>query len=236
MADTKQQKRPGDVFTPRAATVNESMYVRRPKLEERLIDAIDANKYIVIHGESGNGKTWLYKRVFNDAGVHYDTVNLSTVINAGSLEEAFRQKLGEFGVGDKIAEETNASVGAKPLNIGVDHNFRTESKFYPKSPFVSLLQRIRYRANGNKAALVLDNFETIINNSEALNQLAALPDEQRPFFEDMYESLGYVQNDLDHANVILDGSWPSAVPQLQRALEDAWKIARERGYDRDWTQ
>ncbi|HYJ31446.1 MAG TPA: ATP-binding protein [Allosphingosinicella sp.] len=174
MGSTGQQKRPGDVFTPRAATVNESMYVRRPKLEERLTDAIDANKYIVIHGESGNGKTWLYKRVFNNAGVHYDTVNLSTVINAGSLEGAFRQKLGEFGVGDKVLEETSSSAGAKPFNVGFEHEYRTGSQFYPKSPFVSLLERIRYRANGKKAALVLDNFEAIINNQEVLSQLAAM--------------------------------------------------------------
>jgi hypothetical protein len=174
MAGTGQRKKPGEVFTPRAATVNESMYVRRPKLEERLIDAIDANKYIVIHGESGNGKTWLYKRVFDEADVHFDTVNLSTVINAGSLEGAFRQKLGEFGYAEKASQETHSSVGAKPFNVGIEQNLKTGSQFYAKSPFISLLERIRYRANGKKAALVLDNFETIINDTQALQQLAAM--------------------------------------------------------------
>lgn len=45
-------KQPYEVFTPRAAHANDTMYVHRPKLEEHLIDAIGSSKYIVIHGES----------------------------------------------------------------------------------------------------------------------------------------------------------------------------------------
>ncbi|GIX19851.1 MAG: hypothetical protein KatS3mg120_1527 [Erythrobacter sp.] len=70
---TRIPKEPSEVFTPRAATVNNSMYIPRPKLEERLLDALDSNKYIVIHGESGNGKTWLYKRVFAEKGIYFES-------------------------------------------------------------------------------------------------------------------------------------------------------------------
>ena len=85
---------PDKVFTPRAPQVNDRMYVQRPKLEQRLIDAFNANKYIVIHGESGNGKTWLYKKVFAENEIHVDVLNLGQATSTGSLEEAFKQKLG----------------------------------------------------------------------------------------------------------------------------------------------
>ena len=54
---------PNDVFTPRARDINENMYVDRPDLERRLVDALKGDKYVIVHGERGNGKTWLYKRV-----------------------------------------------------------------------------------------------------------------------------------------------------------------------------
>ena len=159
---------------PRAAQVNDSMYVHRPKLEQRLAEAVDSNKYIVIHGESGNGKTWLYKRVFAANDIHYDVVNLSSVVNTGSLDNAFRQKLGEMGYSEMTAQETNTSVGGKPFGVGAEHSMKTSHQFPNKPPFNALLERVAYRAHGKKGVLVLDNFESIIGDTAALKQLGAL--------------------------------------------------------------
>lgn len=167
-------KKPTDVFTPRAAQVNDSMYVHRPKLEQRLAEAVESNKYIVIHGESGNGKTWLYKRVFAANNIHYDVVNLSTVVTTGSIDAAFRQKLGEMGHSDLVSQETNTIVGARPLGIGAEHTMKTAQQFPVKPAFNALLERVAYRAHGKKGVLVLDNFESIIEDSNALKQLGAL--------------------------------------------------------------
>lgn len=71
---------------------------------------------------------------------------------------------------------------------------------------------------------------------EVRRHLSMLSDDVRPFFADMHERLFHAEDDLDYARAVLDGSWPSAVPQLQRALDEAWRIARERGYDRDWPE
>ncbi|RZT56972.1 AAA domain-containing protein [Sphingomonas sp. BK036] len=167
-------KKPTDVFTPRAAQVNDSMYVHRPKLEERLIDAIDSNKYIVIHGESGNGKTWLYKRVFAANNIHYDVVNLSNALVAGSLDAAFRQKLGEMGYSQMVTQETNTTVGIRPMGMGAETAMKTSQQFPLKSGFNALLERVAYRAAGRKGVLVLDNFESIIGDEDSLKQLGAL--------------------------------------------------------------
>lgn len=168
------KKRPSEVFTPRAPTVNASMYVRRPSLEERLIDAFDSNKYIVIHGESGNGKTWLYKRVFAENDIHYEVVNLSSVASAGSIEGALRQKLGSVGYQLTTKSETTATAGARPMGMGIDWQNKSLSENVGMSPFHLLLGYTRDQARGNRAALVLDNFESIVGDTEVLKQLAGL--------------------------------------------------------------
>lgn len=130
---------PDKVFTPRAPQVNDRMYVQRTKLERRLVDAFNANKYIVIHGESGNGKTWLYKKVFAENNIHVDVLNLGQAAATGSLENAFKQKLGEWGRPTTVSQETHSSGGFKPAGIGVDHSLSSSQTFYAKSPFMALV-------------------------------------------------------------------------------------------------
>ncbi|MGN6594327.1 AAA family ATPase [Sphingopyxis terrae] len=168
------KKRPSEVFTPRAAQVNASMYVRRPLLEERLIDAFDSNKYIVVHGESGNGKTWLYKRVFAENDIHFDVVNLSSVASAGSIEGALLQKLASIGFRVQSKTETTSTAGVRPWNVGVDWQNKIISENIGTSPFHLLLKHTRDQARGSRAALVLDNFESIVGDDAALKQLAGL--------------------------------------------------------------
>ena len=62
----KKRPKPDTVFTPRSAEVNEKMYVSRERQEEALKKAVGGSKNIIIHGESGCGKSWLYKKVFSE--------------------------------------------------------------------------------------------------------------------------------------------------------------------------
>jgi MoxR-like ATPase len=63
MALIRADLKPEDVFTPRAATVNQSMYIDRPQLERSIETSLRVKFHLIIHGESGTGKTWLYKKV-----------------------------------------------------------------------------------------------------------------------------------------------------------------------------
>ena len=51
------RKRPQEVFTPRAAEINENMYVNRPNLEIRLKRAIQGSYHVIVYGDSGSGKS-----------------------------------------------------------------------------------------------------------------------------------------------------------------------------------
>lgn len=229
-------KKPSDVFTPRAAQVNDTMYVHRPKLEERLIDAIESSKYIVIHGESGNGKTWLYKRVFSANDIHYDIVNLAQVVVTGSLHLAFSEKLGDMGYSQVTVQETNTTVGFKPI---ADHAMKTTQVFPAKSAFIALLERIKTRAHGKKAVLVLDNFESIISDEAALKQLGALiisADEEAVAKHEVQVVIVGVPGNLKETITRLNNAGPIAnrlteLPEVARMTENEAIDLIKRGFE-----
>ncbi len=53
-----------------------------------------------------------------------------------------------------------------------------------------------------------------VKGSRDVDSLVALVDE-------LHEALANTEDDLNHKNCILDGSWPSAVEQLEAALDRA---------------
>lgn len=166
---------PHQVFTPKSFEVNDSMYVRRSELETRLIDAFPSNKFIVIHGESGNGKTWLFKKVFADQGIFYEVVNLGNASGADSLDKAFGVKLGEWGSKQKASEGTASSAGAKPMGMGIDHRYDTTTSYAAKSPFHHLVEETRRRSNDDRrCAIIFDNFESIVENPKLVRELAGI--------------------------------------------------------------
>jgi hypothetical protein len=80
--------RPEQVFTPRRAEVNTEMSVPRPRLEAAISSGIRSKLHLVIKGESGCGKSWLYKKVFAEQNVYFRTVNLAFALSCGSVAEA----------------------------------------------------------------------------------------------------------------------------------------------------
>lgn len=151
------------------------MYVRRAELETRLIDAFPSNKFIVIHGESGNGKTWLFKKVFADQGIFYEVVNLGNASGADTIDKAFSVKLGDWGAKQKASEGTASSAGAKPLGMGVEHRLDTTTSYANKNPFHHLVEETRRRAgNDQRCAIIFDNFESIVDNPKLVRELAGI--------------------------------------------------------------
>ena len=169
------KKLPHQVFTPKSFEVNNSMYVRRAELETRLVDAFPSNRFIVIHGESGNGKTWLFKKVFADQDIFYEVVNLGNASGADSLDKAFAVKLGEWGSKQKSSEGTASSAGAKPMGVGVEHRLDTTTSYSVKSTFHHLVEEVRRRAgNDKRCGIVFDNFEAIVNDPRLVKELVGI--------------------------------------------------------------
>ena len=91
------------------------------------------------------------------------------------MNEAFRQKLGELGYADKTSEDSNTVFGARPFNTGIEQQTKSAYSYAIPNRFLSLVKQVRKKTQSDaRSALVLDNFEYIIEDDGALAQLAAV--------------------------------------------------------------
>jgi archaellum biogenesis ATPase FlaH len=163
---------PDNVFTPRSAEVNPKLYISRPDLEEELSEGLSESQHLVIFGESGNGKSWLYKNVFKEEKIFYEVVNLALASTQGSLGSAFLDKLSRQEKLGKEAYELKKSGGFKPSGIGVDFEGTWKYVRGKKEPFEQLLAYIRETAGKRKAVIVFDNFEQVASDAEICKEIA----------------------------------------------------------------
>lgn len=165
---------PTTVFTPRGKEVNDDMYVVRAHHEDVFVKAIRKHKNIVVHGESGTGKTWLYRKVFKDQDVYYEVLNSATINGSPSIGAALDQLIARMqpeeltGFTEKKHVEANA-VFAKG---GADHT--NEFAYRVGDSYLTLIKMIRKKAKNRKAFLVIENLEHIVGNKDLVKQLTSL--------------------------------------------------------------
>jgi hypothetical protein len=164
--------KPDEVFTPRSADVNRRYYIPRPELEEELKEGLTESQHLIIFGESGNGKSWLYKSVFDSEDVTYEVVNLVQASRLGSLGAAFEDRLARREELEKNEYELAKSGGVKPSGVGVEIEGTWKYVKGKKESFERLLAYLRRKAGKGKAVIVLDNFEQIASDPEICKQVS----------------------------------------------------------------
>ncbi len=150
------------------------MYVDRSELEDRLVDLCKGTKHILIHGESGNGKSWLYKKVFERKKIVYSMVNLANAGRFGSISAALKDKINRSS-GDENALEkivVNKDVGFAPGGVGAKYTDQKIFSIAEKDPLEAFMIALNKSAWGRKSVLVFDNFETILNDQVLISELA----------------------------------------------------------------
>jgi len=169
----KKNARPADVFTPRAAKVNQSMYIDRSELESELKNHALGTRHLIVHGESGNGKTWLYKKVFSDMELPYTVVNLANASRFESLKAAFKDKATKKSSGMSISGKVinrNASASILGVRGGIsDQMILTAAE---EDPLEALMSLVHKEAGDKKALIVLDNFEQILGSKELVKEIS----------------------------------------------------------------
>lgn len=162
------------VFTPRGA-LNPKMYMQRQALELDFEEKLRRKgHHIVLYGESGCGKTWLYNKFFGENGVTYKVVNLADASRNGKISpELLRAVTGEgsptlTGYSEKMAAEVNAVVARGSL----DHT-NTFAVSTP-DPLRSAIKKFREQAGPGYAFIVLDNLERIFGKPHLMDELADL--------------------------------------------------------------
>lgn len=176
-----EKQRPEQVFTPRAAEVNSDMYIPRPTLEKALQNSLRGNLHIVIHGESGTGKSWLYKQSFSSAGVSFVVANLANASRLGSIAAELKNLTDRDGKATKTGyeEEKSAEIGAGFASAELSHTGQYE--IGQMEPFEACLASLRNKAGKNPAVLVFDNLEAAFTDPllKELADLIILCDDER---------------------------------------------------------
>lgn len=70
--------------------------------------------------------------------------------------------------------------------------------------------------------------ELCIRGREFRVRLDLIAPDQKAYFEEMYNDLQNIDNDLDYHRAILSGAWPNSVSILEQALEKARLIEATR--------
>ena len=168
-----RKKKPEEVFVPRSAEVDLKSYIPRNDLEKELFRAVNGSKNILLQGESGCGKTWLYKKVFAEQGINFEPIiDLAEAAKDGmTIEKVIEQTL-DFGkayIKECYKETKSAEVSAVGVAKG---GLTTENGFTIRE---NPVERIYEKLSAKKTSvLVLDNIEHISHSSERLIELNSL--------------------------------------------------------------
>jgi hypothetical protein len=164
------------VFTPRSPDVNQDMYIRRDSLEKDLRRALQGSLNILIHGESGCGKSWLYKKVLAEDSIFYLPANLANASRLGSITNELQNVVARQDQAAKVeyteTKQTEGSVGLPGLGQakgGVSHTGKYEVP--QKEPLEACLQMARSLAGSRPCFVVLDNLETIFPQPKLMQEL-----------------------------------------------------------------
>ena len=166
-------KRPSvtDVFTPRRASVNHAMYIERPQAERDLTRAMAGSLHPVLCGESGSGKSWLYKHVAQTANwkTYYANAanaarykSVSTVIDLAVREDEEREVV-------EFAQEFGAE--AKPFGLGGSGKASRKYSVKRREMLLRTFKDAREKAGKNAAVVVIDNLEAMFSKPDLMEEL-----------------------------------------------------------------
>lgn len=168
------RRKPEEVFTPRAHSLNDRMYIAREDLESALAKALSGQLHVIVHGESGSGKSWLYKRVVAAQSAEMLIADLANASRFKSITQEFDNLLNrrESAIKRGYDEEKSATLKVPLAEGGLKHvgHFELTSK----EPFERCLEFLRKSAGKRKAVLVWDNFERLLGNEELIREAADL--------------------------------------------------------------
>jgi hypothetical protein len=161
-----------DVFTPRSAQVNLKTYVPRLDLERMLIRSVRGSMHSLLFGESGNGKSWMYKKVLDENQVQYRVANCANASRAKSLTQEIVSALIEPGTSQKIGYNENKEATLKALVAEGKLIHQGQYKLQLNEPLAEALALFRKSIGNRPGVVVLDNLESIFGNTQLMDELA----------------------------------------------------------------
>jgi hypothetical protein len=138
-----------------------------------LVSALKGKLHIVIQGESGTGKSWLYKKVLQDMKAHFVIVNMANASRFGTITAALKNAVDRNGEAVKTGYEEEKTAGVNVIVASAEVKHTGQYVVGQADPFEECLLHLRKKAGNNLAALVFDNLEAAFTD-ELLKELANL--------------------------------------------------------------
>ena len=163
-----------EVFTPRRTDVNRDIYVDRPELEKELYRALGGSLHTIIFGESGSGKSWLYKKILADMKARTATANCANALRFGSLTDEIHHVV----ISEKpkrlsgVEEGMDASVKAVFAEGGLKSTRKYEVA--EPDPLLDCFRGLREKAGDRVAVLIIDNLELVFGSEPLMQELASI--------------------------------------------------------------
>jgi hypothetical protein len=161
-----------DVFTPRSSQVNLKTYVPRLDLERMLLRSVQGSMHSLLFGESGNGKSWMYKKVLDENDIRYSVANCANASRGKSITNEIVSALTEPGTSQRVGYNESKEAVVKALVAEGKLINQTEYLVHQTEPLAQALSRFRRSIGGRTGVIVLDNLESIFNHTNLMDELA----------------------------------------------------------------
>lgn len=160
-----------EVFTPRSADVNLKMYIDRPLHQKDLKRAIEGSMHAILCGESGSGKSWLYRYVASAEGWVTFYANAGNASRHKTVTGTIANAI--YDDGDREWIEYTQKMGAKIGAFGAGGETEAGRTYEVKSKEILLkaFQKARDKAAGKIAVIVVDNLEAIFHKPDLMEEL-----------------------------------------------------------------
>lgn len=159
-----------EVFTPRSHSVNSVMYIDRPHHERELKRSVEGSRHTLVAGESGSGKSWLYRHVATKESWHIFYANAANAARTKSLTKAIAEAI--FPKGAKELKEYSQTLESK-IELGIGAGTAADRKYEIKlkEALLCAFESAREQAGKKPAVLVVDNLEAIFGKTDLMEEL-----------------------------------------------------------------
>ncbi len=168
------RKAVNEVFTPRNSNVNADMYIGRPYLEKVLFRSVMGSMHSFLFGESGNGKSWMYKNVFYEKSINHVIANCANASRKNSITDEIYSVCVKTGSPTKTSYKEKKEAGISAGFASADLSHEGEYQIKQEDNLITAFDSLSKVSSGSKSVIVLDNVETIFDNKKLMGELADL--------------------------------------------------------------
>jgi hypothetical protein len=161
-----------DLFTPRQHEINSKMYIARPELEKHLKRSLLGSMHSFLFGESGNGKSWLFKKVMSVNKINFITINCANVSRKKStMSDEIVYKILGTNYTKKINHSETTTTGANYI-AKIESSSQDRYSVVQNDDLLEAFKNLSKDNYNKQSIIVFDNIETLFNNQELLNELS----------------------------------------------------------------